>query len=131
MDVYVVDTHTLFWYLTSDSRLTGRAAEITARADRGAALLIVPIIVLAEFYSVRQKVGSGPSFPEIISMLVQGAQFEFASSTLDDVEQFDDLSGISDIHDRMIAAMARRLGCPLLTRDAVLSQSDLVDTIWD
>ena len=43
---------------------------------------------------------------------------------------FDQLSGIPEMHDRFIAAVALQLGAPVITRDRLLSDHPLIQTIW-
>ncbi|MFL5804203.1 MAG: hypothetical protein ACJ8CR_20955 [Roseiflexaceae bacterium] len=40
-------------------------------------------------------------------------------------------TAIPDIFDHLIVAEARRLGLPLITRDAAISGSGLVSVVWD
>jgi PIN domain nuclease of toxin-antitoxin system len=40
-------------------------------------------------------------------------------------------TAIPDIFDRLVVAEARRLGLPLITRDATIKASGLVSVVWD
>lgn len=48
--VYVLDTHALIWYLTSDKKLGEQAGEVFSAAERGETRLIVSAVVVAEKY---------------------------------------------------------------------------------
>jgi PIN domain nuclease of toxin-antitoxin system len=50
----------------------------------------------------------------------------FPSHTLD----FDACSAVTEMHDRMIAADALRINATLLTRDAQITSSGVVATVW-
>jgi PIN domain nuclease of toxin-antitoxin system len=43
---------------------------------------------------------------------------------------FDACSAVAEMHDRMIAADARRINAALLTRDAQITSSGVVATVW-
>lgn len=53
--LYVIDTHTLIWYLIDDQKLGSNVTQIFAAAERGEALLVIPSIVVAEMYYANQK----------------------------------------------------------------------------
>jgi len=54
---FVVDTHALWWYLRSPERLTVAASAIFRLAETGNATIVVPAIVIAEFYYLSTKLG--------------------------------------------------------------------------
>jgi len=47
------------------------------------------------------------------------------------VMQFALLPSLEDLFDRLIVAAARALDCPLITADAGMGDSELVDVVWD
>jgi len=47
-----------------------------------------------------------------------------------DTLDFDACSAVTEMHDRMIAADARRTKATLLTRDAQIASSGVVATVW-
>ena len=50
----------------------------------------------------------------------------YPSHTLD----FDAMCAVTEMHDRMIVADARRTNATLLTRDAQIASSGVVATVW-
>jgi PIN domain nuclease of toxin-antitoxin system len=62
--------------------------------------------------------------------LAQSKQFVllpfYPSHTLD----FDACSAVTEMHDRMIAADARRINATLLTRNAQITSRGVVATVW-
>lgn len=128
MNLYVVDTHALFWYLI-DSPLLGPAAQAAFdEADTGHALIYVPAIVLAELYFLNEKKGNPLDFATKYQRLAQSSQFVllpfFPAITLD----FDSCAG--DIHDRMIVVDTLRLDAKLITRDKEIVASGVIATVW-
>lgn len=130
MNEYVIDTHTLFWYLTNSPMLGKNADVALDEADNGVALIHIPSIVFAElfFLNVKQKqiIDFGVSFQQI----KQSAQFVLVPFEADDVLDFDKNSAVKEMHDRMIVGVAQRLNVPLLTKDVNITTSGLVKTIW-
>ena len=55
LNLYVADTHTLFWYFTASSSLGSKAHGAFDEAKDGQALIYSPAIVLAELYFLNEK----------------------------------------------------------------------------
>jgi PIN domain nuclease of toxin-antitoxin system len=93
-------------------------------------LIYIPAIVIAELCYLNETKGRPLDFRTKYERLAQSRQFVFlpfhASHTLD----FDACGAVTEMHDRMIVADARRTGVPLLTRDSQITSSGVVSTIW-
>ena len=55
---FVADTHALWWYFQSPERLSVAASAVFQLAETGNATVVVPAIVVAEFYYLSAKLGS-------------------------------------------------------------------------
>jgi PIN domain nuclease of toxin-antitoxin system len=55
-NLYVVDTHALFWYLVGSPRLSDLGTHVFQRAFAGEATLVISPIVLLELYGLVRKV---------------------------------------------------------------------------
>ena len=55
---FVADTHALWWYCRSPERLSIAASAVFQLAETGNATVVVPAIVVAEFYYLSVKLGS-------------------------------------------------------------------------
>ena len=130
MNFYVSDTHALLWYLINSPALGVNARLAFDEADAGQALIYIPAIVIAELYYLNEKKGRPLDFRTKYASLAQSKQFVllpfYPSHTLD----FDACSAVTEMHDRMIAADARRTRATLLTRDAQIASSGVVATVW-
>lgn len=130
MNFYVSDTHALLWYLINSPALGTKARLAFDEADAGQALIYIPAIVIAELYYLNEKKGRPLDFRTKYARLAQSKQFVllpfYASHTLD----FDACSAVTEMHDRMIAADARRVNGTLLTRDVQITNSGVVATAW-
>lgn len=130
MNNYVTDTHALFWYLTQDKRLGRKANEAFQKAVKGEAIIWIPTIVMAELFWILEKQDRTNVFFELFEKLEIAQQFEFVDFTITDVLLFDELSNIPEMHDRIIASVAKKLDVPCLTKDEEIRQGNLVKTIW-
>ena len=130
MDRYVCDTHALFWHLTSSPRLGVAARAVFERADRGDAVIVIPAIVWFELYHLNEKFKIGLDVVSELRLVRDAAGYECPPMEPEHIAEFGALSGVPEMHDRMIAAVARRLILPCLTRDPAIRESGLVSCIW-
>ena len=130
MNRFVVDTHAMFWYLTSSPRLGQHARDAFASGVNGEAILFVPAIVLAELFFLNAKVGRPLEFSDEFQDIQRSGLFVFVPFTPQDVLDFDDHRDVSEMHDRMIVGVARRLNASCLTRDSQIVASGIVPTVW-
>ena len=130
MDEFVADTHTLIWYFTDSRKLGRNATKALADADNGEAIIHVPVIALAEMYYANVKTGYPINFAETYQQLDSSNQFVLTPFEAEDVLDFDRDLVVSEMHDRIIVGLARRLGCPLLTVDKNITASGAVEVVW-
>lgn len=128
--IFVVDTNALIWYLTDHPRLSKRVEAIFEAARHGEVRLIVAAISIAEMFFSDRKFGHFTDFKAVYAALKARPEFEFVPFHPDDVLEFDQDAAVPEMHDRMIAGLARRLGVPVLTNDPHIVQSGLVKVEW-
>jgi PIN domain nuclease of toxin-antitoxin system len=130
MKAYVVDTQILWWHLTTDQRKLSRTVRrIFEQAERGEALLYVPVLVLVEIWDINHKLGHPLNFRHILQVLLQASQFVFVPLDVDDVIVYGELSAIPDSRDRIIAAVTRKIDAPLITTDRAIIKSGAVPVV--
>ena len=127
---FVIDTHALWWYLNSSNRLSPAAAAAFMLAATGNATLIVPAIVVAEYYFLSVKVSERIVPAEFMDALTEVRGIELSELGREHLEFLDRLPEIPEMHDRLIAADALIRGAPLVTRDAALTASPQIETVW-
>src|SRR5574341_492159 len=113
--LYVVDTSALVWYLTLDRRLSGRANDVFQAARHGDTRLAVSVISLAELYYANKKWSFFPDFRSVYAMLKKRPEYRFFPLTVSHILDFDRDGAVPEMHDRIIAGLARRLSAPLRT----------------
>lgn len=127
---FVVDAHSLWWYMRSSPRLSSTAAGIFSMADAGNAVLIVPAIVAAEVYYLSVKTGQPLPPSDLLQVIDTSDSLTLSDLGRTQLEMLDRLPEIPEMHDRLIAAEALALGVPVVTRDPVIAASPQVQSIW-
>jgi PIN domain nuclease of toxin-antitoxin system len=129
----VTDTHALVWYALGRHRKLGRQAkDLFQRAERGRATIYVPVLVLVEIAEASRRgvIRFEDTFAGWMQRLLDSARFQAADLTPAIVLEAERFAGIPERGDRLIAATAAHLECPLITRDAVLARAAGLRIIW-
>lgn len=127
MKTYVVDTHTLVWYLANDPRL---GAEAEAILDDRSARLIVPAIVLAEIKHLAHKRHFTQDLDDVLRIINSDPRCLVYPIDMSVVIKAP--TGL-DIHDSLIVGVAlvqREIIEGILTRDEAIAESGFVPAIW-
>jgi PIN domain nuclease of toxin-antitoxin system len=132
-DGYVLDAHTLIWFLENNRRLGLRAKaallDVTAR-------LFVPAIALAEVcWIVDRGRTTIPSAMDVMRTIDSDSRIQIVALDREVVRRSIGLTSVGEIHDRQIVATALELiargeKVVLLTTDANISSSGLVPIVW-
>ena len=130
MNLYVAETHALFWYFIASPLLGAQARAAFDEGKQGQALIHIPAIVLAELYFLNEKRERPLDFATTFALLTQSAQFVLLPFEPIDTLRFERDKAVSDIHDRIIVGVARRVTATLLTRDAQIASTGVVATVW-
>lgn len=131
----VTDTHPLLWFASGHSNKLGKKArrlfESAERGD-GGGFVWVPTVVLAEAaFLVQSGKVSFPAFGEWVRRLSRNKFFPIYDLTPEVVLEALRMSAIPDPFDRLIAATAVNLEYPLATIDQKITNSRLVECLWD
>jgi len=128
--LYVTDTHALIWYLTNDKKLGKQASVVFTAAERGETRIIISAVVVAELYYANQKNNWFPDFNQLYHDLMAKPQFRFVPLVPDHILDFTRDRAVPEMHDRIIAGLARRLGAPLLARDPQIIAAHIAQIVW-
>ena len=127
---FIADTHALWWYFRSPERLSVAAGTVFQLAETGNATVVVPAIVVAEFYYLSVKLGSPLEPSALLEALDSVSGIELSELGRAQLEKLDRFPEVPEMHDRLIAAESNALDAPVVTRDEVLAASDQVATVW-
>ena len=130
--MFVADTHSISYYAGGKySRLGRRSLRLFEAAQTPEALIYVPTVVLWEICElIRAGRTELPSrFDHWCRDLDSSDGFVIEPLTWADVDEARHLP-FPDPFDCLIAGTAIRLGYPLITKDQVIVDSGVVETIW-
>jgi PIN domain nuclease of toxin-antitoxin system len=133
MSIAVADSHALIWYAMGPTRRLGqRARALFERAERRQATIYVPVLVLVEIAEAMRRghVRGEQSFSHWASRLLASGGFVAADLTPEIVFEAERLYSIPERGDRLIAATAASLGCPLISNDAEIARVAHIPTVW-
>ena len=113
----IVDTHTLIWFIEKDPRLGNKANDIL---EDSSSVLIIPVIVLCEFYYyLRKKMKSG-LYQNIEEKLKADPRTLIVPITADLVSKIPEKL---EMHDGLIAALQTTLNnSVILSKDSQLAE---------
>jgi PIN domain nuclease of toxin-antitoxin system len=127
MRTYVVDTHTLAWFVSRDPHLSDKARSVLRDPD---VRLIIPAIVLAETKFLAHKGRLPQTLDEVLRVIGSDRRCTIYPVDLSVVSKAP--LGL-DIHDSLIVGTAlvqRETVTGILTRDEAITSSGLVPTLW-
>lgn len=126
-----LDTHALIWHLARPARLGRRALRLLRDADAGRMEILIPAIVAIELTLLQEAGRRVPGAPQLEALIGAQPAFRLQPLDLSIGLEFVLASALRDPFDRMIVAAARAADAPLVTADATIAASALVETIWD
>ena len=127
---YVVDTHALIWYLLNDKKLSKQAKAIFQAAEQNQTLLVISAIVVAELYYANVKNKWFADFAKLYADITSKPFVRFMPVDHTHIPDFLQDAFVPEMHDRIIAGVARRLGAPLITSDPLIIAANLVKIVW-
>ena len=132
MSVYVTDAHPLVWYATNkNAKLSKKALNAFNAATREEALIYVPSFVFWEI-AVLLKIGRislQEDYGDWAERLVAQPGFDLAHFSVEVTTEAYHYP-FADPFDAVIAATAKVIDLPLITRDTNITDSKLVDIHW-
>ena len=129
----MADAHALIWYAMGPGRRLGRAARRHfARAERGQAIVYVPAVVFVEIAEAMRRgaLRYNGGFSRWARALIASGRFVAADLTVEIILEAEGLYAIPERGDRLIAATAVSLQCPVITADSAFGRIPGLTTIW-
>ena len=132
-EVFVTDTHALVWHLFNPARLGPKATAAFQEVQQGQALLIVPLVVIAEMAMVVEKgrvSATTDQFQAVVAQMQSSTNYQINALTLPLVLTAMRLTQIADIFDRLIVAETQTINAKLITVDSEIAGSGIVSVVW-
>lgn len=121
----VLDTHSLLWFLTDNSKLSKNAEQSIDDAAR----ILIPTIVILELLYLLKKRGLIRKFNTVLQKITKDQRYQVLPLDITVVlcmnKEFYNL----EMHDGIIAASAKLLDVPLVSKDEQI-QHAYKNTIW-
>jgi PIN domain nuclease of toxin-antitoxin system len=133
VSAFVTDTHPLIWYTAGKhSRLSPRVLRIFEAAFADRALIVIPSPVFWEISLLieHDKIRVREPFASWAGALTSRSGIDMAALGLDVIAEAHRLRFHGDPFDRTIVATARLMDLPLITKDATITDANLVDVYW-
>ena len=127
---FVADTRSLVWYFTESKKLGQKALEIFRDSLSGKNIIFIPTIVLAEIIDIIEKKRISVNYEELLDEIEKGSNFEIYPLDVNVLKTLKEIKGISELHDKIIVATAKLLEAKVITKDADIQSSNMVETIW-
>ena len=128
----VTDTHALIFHATNNGKLGPKARAHFAACERRDAITYVPVAVIWEIGLLARgvRINLRRSVREFFADLLSNPAYQPLDLTPAQVFDADELRFTRDPFDALIAAAARDLSLPLITRDAGIAASGIVKVLW-
>lgn len=128
---FILDTHAFVFAVVTPAKLGRRARQVMQRAETGLDEVCLPAAAAAEIQLLRELGRTRVGLPEIRAAIEEVAGLRFLDLDLAQIDEFAALVSIRDPFDRLILGAARAIGARLITRDRRLSETGLVEAVWD
>ena len=124
--LFSIDTHALYWFEMGLPHLSDVVLAVFDDAAQGLASLLIHPIVLAESYYVLRKSRLEGDYPAYLAAIEANPLYRIEPILIEDLRRLNDFPEIPEMHDRLIAIQAVRLGAVLVTRDRTIQTSPQV-----
>ncbi|MGQ9627407.1 MAG: type II toxin-antitoxin system VapC family toxin [Anaerolineae bacterium] len=124
VEIFVTDTHALVWHLFNPARLGPKATVAFQEVQQGQALLVVPLVVIAEMAMVVEKgrvSATTEQFQAVIAQMQNSTNYQISSLTLPLVLTAMQLTQLADIFDRLVVAETQAFNAKLITVDSEIA----------
>ena len=127
--MFLLDTHTLLWFLFNSEQLSGKAKDAICEADQ----VFVSIVSLWEI-AIKQSIGKLEldESIEAIASVCRDKDIRIIGVRPDQIEAIKTLPDIhKDPFDRLLIAQAMVDHLTIITRDTKIAQYTSVTTFWN
>ena len=129
--MYVTDTHAFLWFLSEDRRLGKEANKAFVSCDNGTDIIVIPTIALMESIFICENKRLSLGFDKVLEKLSQyPLNYRIYPLDMRVIMKCKEIPELRHPHDRIITATSITLNATLITKDKIIQDSKLVNTIW-
>ncbi|GAK50347.1 hypothetical protein U14_01575 [Candidatus Moduliflexus flocculans] len=129
MNEYVIDTQAFVKFSNGQKVINDKIDMIMKEADAGKHLIILPSVVIFEIGYLHERKRIPLSLKAVREILKNSANYMEERLSLEIIETSFEIQDIPELHDRLIAGIARYLRIPLITNDPVILASRFVECV--
>jgi len=129
MSRFVIDTQALIKFIAGRRVINEQIDEILKKTDEGENFIIIPSVVIFEIGYLHEKSRIPVSLQDIESILVRALNYREEALSFGVIKAAFEITDIPELHDRLIAGVARYLNLPLITNDPVILKSQFVSCV--
>jgi len=127
---FVTDTHALLWWFIDSPKLSSRVSDIFKKCEKGESVIFIPSIVIAEALSIFEKKRVPFDFKKLFKKIYESENFVIVALDYFILQKMVDLEDVFELHDKIIAATAKYLNLPIITKDKTLQNAASIKTVW-
>jgi PIN domain nuclease of toxin-antitoxin system len=127
---FVTDTHALLWWFIDSPKLSSRVSDIFKKCEKGESVIFIPSIVIAEALSIFEKKRVSFDFKKLFKRIYESENFVIVALDYFILQKMVDLEDVFELHDKIIAATAKYLNLPIITKDKTLQNAASIKTVW-
>jgi predicted nucleic acid-binding protein len=126
---FVTDTMGLVLWL-EQRKFSQTAHAIYEYAELANTTIYIPAMVFAEILYLSEKRRISLTLDQVSNYINRFPHYRETAADLLAIQSAARITDIPELHDRLIAGTARRLGLTLITNDPIIQASSFVETIW-
>ena len=126
---YLADTVAIVRHFSSTGKLGAKAKKIMRDADIGKNTIFVSIVSIVEIMYLSEAGRIKLDLDVIKSKLDAADNYFVIDLNFNIIEVAKEIHGL-ELHDRLIVSTAKYLGCPILTSDKTITDSEMIQVIW-
>jgi len=130
METYVVDAHSLVWFIAEDERLSLNAKRVLEQAEDAKVQVLIPTVVLAEITHISRKKRVSIAIDEVLNRIEHSSGFVIVPFDFPIFQTMLKLPKEWELHDLIIGATASYYHSKLITKDSVLHNSLEFEITW-
>lgn len=128
--LFLMDTHALYWHRLGSPRLSEGATRVFNEALSEKATLLVHHVAIAELFWILQKHNQLDLYGPLLRDYQTIPYYRIEPMEWADLGNLATMHEIPEMHDRLQAIAAIRLGASMVTKDPLIQGCSQVKCLW-